>query len=199
MMRRAAFPVPPLGASRHRDHIHSTPVQARRQPPSRRRIRSSSYTQPAQVPPLASWSNAQSRVSAGRWGSAARSPRAGRAAERPHRPRGPGRPELLEESRTPSQVCARPAVALERVSLHAGRDGGPERIRYSLPRHKRGTWIGPGRKRQATARGRTPSSFSRRGSFSIDSPTSCRRREGIAIATTASSLRIIPCARPSHR
>ena len=34
-----------------------------------------------------------------------------------------------------------------------GRDGRPERIRYSLPRHKRGTWVGPGRKRKATAPG----------------------------------------------
>jgi hypothetical protein len=30
-------------------------------------------------------------------------------------------------------------------------DGRPERIRYALPRHKRGTWIGPGRRRKATA------------------------------------------------
>ncbi len=40
-----------------------------------------------------------------------------------------------------------------RLSLHTRRDGGPERIRYSLPRHKRGTWVGPGRKRTATAPG----------------------------------------------
>ncbi len=31
--------------------------------------------------------------------------------------------------------CARPAFALERGSLLPGRDGGPERIRSTLPRH----------------------------------------------------------------
>jgi hypothetical protein len=49
------------------------------------------------------------------------------------------------------RYCARPAFALERLSLHPGRDGDPERIRYTLPRHKRGTWVGPGRRRKATA------------------------------------------------
>jgi hypothetical protein len=51
------------------------------------------------------------------------------------------------------RYCARPAFALERLSLHTRRDGGPERIRYSLPRHKRGQWVGLGRKRKATAPG----------------------------------------------
>jgi hypothetical protein len=51
------------------------------------------------------------------------------------------------------RYCARPAFALERLSLLPGRDGRPERIRYSLPRHKRGTWVGSGRKRKATAPG----------------------------------------------
>ena len=51
------------------------------------------------------------------------------------------------------RYCARPAFALERLSLHTRRDGGPERIRYSLPRHKRGQWVGPGRKRTVTAPG----------------------------------------------
>ncbi len=31
----------------------------------------------------------------------------------------------------------RPAFALERLSLHACPDGGPERVRYALPRHNR--------------------------------------------------------------
>jgi hypothetical protein len=51
------------------------------------------------------------------------------------------------------RYCARPAFALERLAVLPGRDGRPERIRYSLPRHKRGTWVGPGRKRKATAPG----------------------------------------------
>ena len=51
------------------------------------------------------------------------------------------------------RYCARPAFALERLSLLPGRNGSPERIRYSLTRHKRGQWVGPGRKRTATAPG----------------------------------------------
>ena len=51
------------------------------------------------------------------------------------------------------RYCARPAFALERLSLLPGRHGSPERIRYSLPRHKRGQWVGPGRKRKATGPG----------------------------------------------
>ena len=38
--------------------------------------------------------------------------------------------------------CARPAFALERLSLLEGHDGRPERIRHALSRHTRGTWIG---------------------------------------------------------
>ena len=41
------------------------------------------------------------------------------------------------------RYCARPAFALERLFLLEARDGRPERIRYALSRHKRGTWIGP--------------------------------------------------------
>ena len=88
------------------------------------------------------------------------------------------------------RYCARPAFALERLSLHPGRDGDPERIRYTLPRHKRGTWVGPGRRRKATARGRMASSISHRASFSTAWPTSCPRHEGIATDTTASAPRI---------
>ena len=51
------------------------------------------------------------------------------------------------------RYCARPAFALERLSLLPGRHGSPERLRYSLPRHKRGQWVGPGRKRKATGPG----------------------------------------------
>ena len=51
------------------------------------------------------------------------------------------------------RYCARPAFALERLSLLSGHDGSPERIRYTLPRHKRSQWIGPGRRRQATGPG----------------------------------------------
>jgi hypothetical protein len=51
------------------------------------------------------------------------------------------------------RYCARPVFALERLSLLPGRGVGPERIRYALPRHKRGTWVGPGRKRTAAAPG----------------------------------------------
>jgi hypothetical protein len=49
------------------------------------------------------------------------------------------------------RYCARPAFALERLFLLPGRDGRPERIRYALSRHKRGTWIGPARSRKSSA------------------------------------------------
>ena len=49
------------------------------------------------------------------------------------------------------RYCARPAFALERLCRIEARDGRPERIRYVLPRHKRGTWIGPGRSRKSSA------------------------------------------------
>ena len=51
------------------------------------------------------------------------------------------------------RYCARPAFALERLSLDQRRDGAPERIGSALPRHKRGQWVGPGRKRTATVPG----------------------------------------------
>ena len=51
------------------------------------------------------------------------------------------------------RYCARPAFALERLSLLPRGNGGPERIRYALPRHKRSQWVGPGRKRTASAPG----------------------------------------------
>jgi hypothetical protein len=49
------------------------------------------------------------------------------------------------------RYCARPAFALERLFLIQSRDGVPERIRYALPRHKRGTRVGTGRKRTSSA------------------------------------------------
>jgi hypothetical protein len=49
------------------------------------------------------------------------------------------------------RYCARPAFALERLFLIQARDGVPEPIRYVLPRHKRGTWVGAGRERKSSA------------------------------------------------
>ena len=49
------------------------------------------------------------------------------------------------------RYCARPAFALERLTVTGGRDGKPEHVRSTLPRHKRGQWIGPGRNKKATA------------------------------------------------
>ncbi len=40
------------------------------------------------------------------------------------------------------RYCARPAFAIERLAVIGGRDGKPDRVRYTLPRHKRGQWIG---------------------------------------------------------
>ena len=49
------------------------------------------------------------------------------------------------------RYCARPAFALERLFLLESRHGRPERIRYTLPRHKRGIWVGPARSRKSSA------------------------------------------------
>ena len=48
------------------------------------------------------------------------------------------------------RYCARPAFALERLSVVPGTGDRPERVRYALPRHKRGDWVGPGRARKST-------------------------------------------------
>jgi len=45
--------------------------------------------------------------------------------------------------------CARPAFALDRLSVVLGNGNRPERVRYTLPRHKRGNWVGPGRTRKS--------------------------------------------------
>jgi len=51
------------------------------------------------------------------------------------------------------RYCARPAFALDRLSVVPGTGNSPERIRYTLPRHKRGSWVGPGRSRRSTRPG----------------------------------------------
>ena len=51
------------------------------------------------------------------------------------------------------RYCARPAFALERLSVVPGADDRPERVRYALPRHKRGDWVAPGRARKSTRPG----------------------------------------------
>ena len=49
------------------------------------------------------------------------------------------------------RYCARPAFAIERLAVIDGRQGKPDRVRYALPRHKRGQWIGPGRTKKSTS------------------------------------------------
>ncbi len=51
------------------------------------------------------------------------------------------------------RYCARPAFALERLSVVPGAGDRPERVCYALPRHKRGDWVGPGRARKSTRPG----------------------------------------------
>ena len=51
------------------------------------------------------------------------------------------------------RYCARPAFALERLSVVASQCDQPELVRYTLPRHKRGDWVGPGRARKSTRPG----------------------------------------------
>ena len=41
--------------------------------------------------------------------------------------------------------CARPAFAVQRLSVVSGTGHRPERIRYTLPRHKRWNRVGPRR------------------------------------------------------
>jgi len=49
------------------------------------------------------------------------------------------------------RYCARPAFALERLSVVGGGGDKPERILDTLPRHKRGQWVGSGRNQKAPA------------------------------------------------
>ncbi len=51
------------------------------------------------------------------------------------------------------RYCARPPFALERLSVTRGADGRTSKVRYVLPRHKAGTWVGPGRSRKSTRPG----------------------------------------------
>jgi hypothetical protein len=51
------------------------------------------------------------------------------------------------------RYCTGPAFALDRLSVVPGTVHRPERIRYTLPRHKRGNWVGPGRRRKPTRPG----------------------------------------------
>jgi hypothetical protein len=51
------------------------------------------------------------------------------------------------------RYCARPAFALERLSVIRGVDGRISRVRYVLPRHKAANWVGPGRGRKFTRPG----------------------------------------------
>lgn len=51
------------------------------------------------------------------------------------------------------RYCARPAFALERLSVTRDTSGRISRIRYALPRHKAATWVGPGRSRTSTRPG----------------------------------------------
>ena len=51
------------------------------------------------------------------------------------------------------RYCARPAFALNRLSVVSGTGNSPERVRYILSRHKRGSWVGPGRSRRSTRPG----------------------------------------------
>ncbi len=48
------------------------------------------------------------------------------------------------------RYCSMPAFAIELLTVLRGRDGKPDRVRYTLPRHKRGQWIGPARTKKAT-------------------------------------------------
>ena len=48
------------------------------------------------------------------------------------------------------RYSARPAFALERLSVVPSTGDRPELVRYTLPRHNRGNWVGPGRTRKST-------------------------------------------------
>jgi hypothetical protein len=51
------------------------------------------------------------------------------------------------------RYCARPPVALERLSVSRGPDGRIARARCVLPRHTAANWVGPGRGRKSTRPG----------------------------------------------
>ncbi|NDH93050.1 MAG: hypothetical protein EBZ13_00600 [Planctomycetia bacterium] len=76
---------------------------------------------------------------------------------------------------------AGPAFALDRRSVVPGTGHRPEQVRCTLPRHKRGNWIGPGRTEKSTRPGAsdvielTPYEFLDRLAALIPPP---RRRSG---------------------
>ena len=51
------------------------------------------------------------------------------------------------------RYCARPPVALERLSVIRDADGRITKVRSVLPRHKAANWVGPGRGRKSTRPG----------------------------------------------
>ena len=51
------------------------------------------------------------------------------------------------------RYCARPAFAVQRLSVVPDTGHRPERVRYTLPRHKRGNWVGPGGTEKSTRPG----------------------------------------------
>ena len=51
------------------------------------------------------------------------------------------------------RYCARPAFALERLSVTHDASGRATKVRYVLPRHKAANWVGPGRSRTSTRPG----------------------------------------------
>jgi len=62
-------------------------------------------------------------------------------------------PEYFQRPEHLLSYCARPAFALDRLSVVSGTGNRPERVRYTLSRHKRGNWVGPGRTRKSTRPG----------------------------------------------
>ena len=91
----------------------------------------------------------------------------------------PGYFQSLEHLLRP---CARPAFALDRLSVVPGTGNSPERARYTLPRHKRGNWVGPGRTEKSTRPGAsgvielTPFEFLDRPAAVIPPPQRHRHR-----------------------
>ena len=94
------------------------------------------------------------------------------------------------------RYCARPAFALNRLSVVPGTGHRPERVRYTLPRHNRGNWVGPGRSRKSTRPGAsgvielTPFEFLDRLAALIPPPRRHRHRYHGVFAPNH------PCGRP---
>ena len=62
-------------------------------------------------------------------------------------------PEYFRSVEHLMRYCARPAFALERLSVVPSTGDRPELVRYALPRHKRGDCVGPSRARKSTRPG----------------------------------------------